>query len=83
MDDQNNAGATAQPTVDVIVAGRIVGIGKNAAYKAAKDGSLPSFRVAGQIRVPTAKLGAMLGMPDAQLALAIARASAASEPAAA
>lgn len=52
-----------QPTVDVMLAGRVLGVGKNAAYKAAKDGSLPTFKVAGQRRVPTAKLREMLGLP--------------------
>ena len=53
-----------QPTVDVPLAGRVLGIGKAAAYSAARDGSLPSFRVGSQIRVPTARLRAMLGLPE-------------------
>lgn len=52
-----------QPTVDVQLAGRVLGIGKNAAYNAARDGSLPSFRVGSKYRVPTAKLREMLGLP--------------------
>ena len=51
------------PTVDVVLAGRVLGIGKNAAYSAARDGSLPAFKVGGQYRVPTAKLREMLGLP--------------------
>ncbi|CAO4183350.1 helix-turn-helix domain-containing protein [Methylorubrum aminovorans] len=51
------------PTVDVVLAGRVLGIGKNAAYSAARDGSLPSIKIGGQYRVPTAKLREMLGLP--------------------
>lgn len=54
-----------QPTVDVVLAGRVLGVGRNTAYKAARDGSLPTFKIAGQIRVPTAKLREMLGLPKA------------------
>lgn len=52
-----------QPTVDVAVAARVLGIGKNAAYKAREAGDIPSFKVGGQYRVPTAKLREMLGLP--------------------
>lgn len=53
-----------EPTVDVVLAGRVLGIGRNAAYKAAKDGTLPSFRIGSQYRVPTARLREMLGLKD-------------------
>ena len=52
-----------EPTVDVRLAGRVLGLGKSGAYAATKDGSLPSFKVGGQYRVPTAKLREMLGLP--------------------
>jgi excisionase family DNA binding protein len=52
-----------QPTVDVVLAGRVLGIGKNTAYKAARDGTIPSFKVGAQWRVPTAKLREMLCLP--------------------
>ncbi|GEP06773.1 helix-turn-helix domain-containing protein [Methylobacterium oxalidis] len=52
-----------QPTVDVVLAGRVLGIGKNAAYKAREAGEIPSIKVGGQYRVPTAKLREMLGLP--------------------
>ncbi|KQO49973.1 helix-turn-helix domain-containing protein [Methylobacterium sp. Leaf85] len=55
-----------QPTVDVVLAGRVLGIGKNAAYRAAKDGTLPAFKVGGGYRVPTSKLREMLGLEPAQ-----------------
>lgn len=59
------------PTVDVVLAGRVLGIGKNAAYKAREAGEIPSIKVGGQYRVPTAKLREMLGLP-AQLPATIA-----------
>ena len=52
-----------QPTVDVPLAARVLGVGKNAAYSAARNGSLPSFKIGSQIRVPSAKLREMLGLP--------------------
>lgn len=55
-----------QPTVDVVLAGRVLGIGKNTAYRAARDGSIPTFKIGAQYRVPTAKLREMLGLPQAE-----------------
>ena len=52
-----------RPTVDVVLAGRVLGIGKNAAYRAREAGDIPSIKVGGQYRVPTAKLREMLGLP--------------------
>lgn len=52
-----------EPTVDVAVAARVLGIGKNAAYRAREAGDIPSIKVGGQYRVPTAKLREMLGLP--------------------
>lgn len=59
-----------EPTVDVPLAGRVLGVGKNAAYKAARDGSLPAFKVGSQYRVPTARLREMLGLPHGDTAAA-------------
>lgn len=53
-----------QPTVDVPFAGRALGIGKNAAYDAVKRGDIPSIRVGGKIRVPTAALRRMLRLDE-------------------
>lgn len=55
--------ALKQPTVDVVLAGRALGVGRNTAYKAVKDGTLPAVKVAGQFRVPSARLREMLGLP--------------------
>ncbi|WP_342111727.1 DNA-binding protein [Methylobacterium sp. SI9] len=51
------------PTVDVQLAGRVLGVGKNAAYKAVGNGTIPTITVGGRKRVPTAKLREMLGLP--------------------
>ena len=59
-----------EPTVDVPLAGRVLGIGKNAAYKACKAGDIPSIKVGGQRRVPTAKLREMLGLSVREAAAA-------------
>jgi excisionase family DNA binding protein len=48
-------------TCSVDEAARFLQIGRSTAYAAAKDGSLPSIRVAGRILVPVAKLLAMVG----------------------
>ena len=52
-----------QPTVDVALAGRVLGVTINAAYKARELGDIPSIKVGGKWRVPTAKLREMLGLP--------------------
>ncbi|MGU3537742.1 helix-turn-helix domain-containing protein [Methylobacterium sp. A54F] len=53
-----------QPTVDVVLAGRVLGVGRNTAYKAIRDGSIPAVKVAGQYRVPTARLRQILGLAE-------------------
>lgn len=52
-----------QPTVEVAVAARVLGISKNAAYRAREAGEIPALKLGGQYRVPTAKLREMLGLP--------------------
>ncbi len=52
-------------TVPVTVAGRALGLGRNAAYAAAKRGDLPTIKIGGAIRVPTAPLRRMLGLDQA------------------
>lgn len=41
-------------------AGRLLGIGRNSAYKAVRDGDIPSVRIGGRILVPMARLRALL-----------------------
>lgn len=52
-----------QPTVDVQLAGRVLGVGKNATYRAVSNGTIPTITVGGRKRVPTSKLREMLGLP--------------------
>ncbi|MGH1571759.1 hypothetical protein ACRAWG_15110 [Methylobacterium sp. P31] len=54
-----------KPTVDVELAGRVLGIGRNAAFAARAAGDIPSVKVGRQYRVPTARLREMLGLPTA------------------
>ncbi|WP_156375704.1 helix-turn-helix domain-containing protein [Methylobacterium sp. Leaf125] len=61
-------GALSHPTVDVVTAGLLLGIGRNAAYKAREAGDIPSFKVGGQWRVPTAPLKRLLGICSEQAA---------------
>jgi excisionase family DNA binding protein len=48
-------------TYSVPEAGRIVGLGKNASYEAARRGQLPVLRFGRLLRVPRAALERMLG----------------------
>jgi excisionase family DNA binding protein len=48
-------------TYSVPEAGRIVGLGKNASYDAARRGELPVLRFGRLLRVPRAALERMLG----------------------
>ena len=52
-----------EPTIDVPRAGRLLGIkSRSAAYDAAHRGEIPFFPVGRQMRVPTAKVLALLGL---------------------
>ena len=52
------------PTLSIDEAAALCGIGRNAAYRAAHRGDLPSLRFGRRIRVPTARLLEMLGVDD-------------------
>lgn len=52
-----------RPAIDVMTAAKVLGLGRSGAYRAVKDGTLPTFKIGGQYRVPTAKLREMLGLP--------------------
>jgi hypothetical protein len=52
------------PTVTVPEAGRICGISRNAAYRAAATGELPTIRIGRRLLVPTVQLLRMLGVED-------------------
>ena len=54
------------PTVDVPTAGRVLGIGRDAAYAAVKRGQLPALSLGRSLRVPVPQLLALLnGGPNA------------------
>lgn len=53
-----------EPTVNVAVAARVLGISVASAYKARAAGEIPSFKVGGVFRVPTSPLRQMLQLPD-------------------
>lgn len=55
-----------EPTVDVPFAGRALGIGRNSAYEAARNGQIPTIAVGGKLRVPTAALRRMLALDAPQ-----------------
>ena len=50
------------PTIDVPTAGRVVGIGRDAAYAAAAAGQIPVLRLGRALRVPVPKLLELLGV---------------------
>lgn len=50
------------PTISVEEAGRVLGLSRSAAYRAADRGELPTIRLSGRLYVPTPKLLAMLGV---------------------
>lgn len=51
-----------QVVVDLQTAAKVLGIGRNQAYTAAKAGEIPTFRLGKQYRVPVAKLLDLLGI---------------------
>lgn len=50
----------SRETMTVPEAAHRLGIGRNTAYQAVKDGEIPSIRIGGRIVVPTAALDRML-----------------------
>lgn len=56
------------PTISVIAAGKILGLSKDVAYRAAHAGQIPTLRFGGRIVVPTARLLELLGQPITQQA---------------
>jgi excisionase family DNA binding protein len=60
----------ARPTCTVPETADILDIGLNAAYDAIKRGDIPSIRIGKSLRVPTAALRAMLGIPPSNSKIA-------------
>lgn len=64
-----------RPTVSVPEAGRLLGLGRDAAYDCARRGDIPTIRLGRRVVVPTPRLLAMLGVevptiePKQQLSL--------------
>lgn len=50
-------------TVNVPEAGQALGIGRDAAYRAAERGEIPTLRIGRTLRVPVPALLALLGYP--------------------
>lgn len=53
------------PTISVEDAGKVLGLSKDSAYKAAHAGQIPTLRFGRKILVPTARLLEMLGQAPA------------------
>jgi excisionase family DNA binding protein len=49
------------PTLTVEAAGKLLGLSRSSAYRAAERGELPTLQLAGRLHVPTARLMSMLG----------------------
>jgi hypothetical protein len=56
--------ALVTPTTSVEVAGRLLGLSRGAAYKAAGNGDIPTVRIGRKLIVPTASLRRMLGLDN-------------------
>lgn len=54
------------PTLSIAEAAELVGIGRNAAYRAAAAGELPAIRIGRRLRVPTARLRELLGIRETE-----------------
>jgi excisionase family DNA binding protein len=52
--------APERETLNVEEAGRILGLGRDAAYRAARSGEIPALRIGRRLLVPKAALGRML-----------------------
>ncbi len=53
-------GPVRRLTLDVIEAGKRLGLGRNASYEAAKRGDLPTIKIGGRILVPIVRLEKLL-----------------------
>lgn len=50
------------PTISVERAAQILGVSRSSAYRAAKIGEIPTFKIGRRLLVPTARLMAMLSV---------------------
>ena len=44
------------PTISVVEAGRVLGLGRGSSYEAARRGEIPVIRIGARLRVPSARL---------------------------
>lgn len=51
-------------TITVEQAGKLLGLSRSSAYRAAARGEIPTIRIGRRLLVPTAKLLAMLGVEE-------------------
>jgi excisionase family DNA binding protein len=61
--------ASGPLTLTVEEAGRLLGISRGAAYRAAACGQIPTIRLGRRLLVPTARLHQLLGLTDPSPAL--------------
>ncbi|WP_409074078.1 MerR family transcriptional regulator [Micromonospora chalcea] len=54
-----------KPTLSIVEAGIVLGLGRSGAYECARRGEIPTIKMGRRLLVPTAKLKAMLGMDEA------------------
>ncbi len=54
------------PTLTVPAAGRLLGLGREASYRAAASGQLPTIKFGRRLFVPTARLLQLLGVVDGE-----------------
>lgn len=54
-------------TLTVPEAGRVLGLGRNASYEAARTGAIPVLRIGGKLLVPRPALERLLGMRPQEL----------------
>lgn len=64
----------AQETVSVSEAARILGIGRNVAYRLAAQGTIPALRLGRQLRIPLPALQDLLRSPSHRAAAATGQA---------
>jgi excisionase family DNA binding protein len=54
-------------TYDIPEAGRLLGVGRNQAYEAAKRGEIPTIKIGNRLLVPKAALRRLLGAGEPEL----------------
>jgi hypothetical protein len=64
MDSEIKEALQKELSVSVDIAGKALGLGRNAAYGAIKSGAIPSIRFGRKIICPTAPLRKMLGVDE-------------------